>query len=149
MVDTILPNVGVLIFDAGNDNPDEDSIVLYAARQASSFILPFTADDPVTARNLEKTIRWFGTDTEDLSETPEKLAEKRAIGIPHWVPMWQKLARATLVASKVTNSKEIDVDNWNEDRRWLPESDEPTRAKGYRNWKKAVARTLDWIDFED
>jgi glycerol kinase len=39
--------------------------------------------------------------------------------------------------------------NWNEDKRWQPQADETARAKGYRNWKKAVARTLDWVEFED
>jgi len=24
-----------------------------------------------------------------------------------------------------------------------------TRAKGYRKWRKAVARTLDWVDEDD
>src|ERR1700756_2039012 len=38
---------------------------------------------------------------------------------------------------------------WNENKRWSPESDEATREKGYRNWKKAVTRTLDWIELED
>ena len=39
--------------------------------------------------------------------------------------------------------------NWNEDKRWQPDLDEERRAKGYRSWKKAVERTLDWVDFED
>ena len=41
------------------------------------------------------------------------------------------------------------VSNWNQDRRWEPQWDEAQRAKGYRNWKKAVTRTLDWVDLED
>ena len=46
------------------------------------------------------------------------------------------------------NTDEL-VSNWNEDKRWQPEQDEAGRAKGYRNWKKAVNRTLDWVEFED
>jgi glycerol kinase len=41
------------------------------------------------------------------------------------------------------------VSNWNEDKRWEPQADEAGRAKGYRNWKKAVDRTLNWVEFED
>ena len=36
--------------------------------------------------------------------------------------------------------------NWNEDRRWLPEWSEEQREAGYQGWKKAVNRTLDWVD---
>ena len=37
-------------------------------------------------------------------------------------------------------------DNWHEDRRWSPRIDEESRAEGYAGWKKAVERTLDWVD---
>jgi glycerol kinase len=36
--------------------------------------------------------------------------------------------------------------NWREDRRWEPAWDDDRRAEGYEQWKKAVARTLDWVD---
>ncbi|GAA4081602.1 MULTISPECIES: glycerol kinase GlpK [Actinomadura] len=36
--------------------------------------------------------------------------------------------------------------NWQEDARWLPEWDDERREKGYAGWKKAVARTLDWVE---
>ena len=36
--------------------------------------------------------------------------------------------------------------NWNEDIRWQPEWSEDQREKGYAGWKKAVERTLDWVD---
>jgi glycerol kinase len=38
--------------------------------------------------------------------------------------------------------------NWNEDKRWSPEWNEDQRTKGYKGWKKAVDRTLDWVDVE-
>src|ERR1700734_1606862 len=38
------------------------------------------------------------------------------------------------------------AENWHEDRRWLPEWDEPRREAGYAGWKKAVERTLGWVD---
>jgi glycerol kinase len=36
--------------------------------------------------------------------------------------------------------------NWNESRRWTPAWSEEQRAEGYAGWKKAVQRTLDWVD---
>jgi glycerol kinase len=39
--------------------------------------------------------------------------------------------------------------HWNEDKRWQPQTDQTARAQGYRRWKKAVARTLDWVELED
>jgi glycerol kinase len=38
--------------------------------------------------------------------------------------------------------------NWNESKRWLPTWTEERRADGYRNWKKAVERTLNWVDVD-
>jgi glycerol kinase len=37
---------------------------------------------------------------------------------------------------------------WREGRRWLPRWDEATRAAGYAQWRKAVTRTLDWVDID-
>ena len=36
--------------------------------------------------------------------------------------------------------------NWSEDKRWAPEMDEGGRQEGITGWKKAVQRTLDWVD---
>ena len=36
--------------------------------------------------------------------------------------------------------------NWAEDTRWEPTWDETQREEGYARWKKAVERTLDWVD---
>jgi glycerol kinase len=38
--------------------------------------------------------------------------------------------------------------NWNESRRWTPRWSDQQRAIGYAGWKKAVERTLDWVDVE-
>lgn len=35
---------------------------------------------------------------------------------------------------------------WRQDRRWRPESDEKTRANGAAQWKRAVERTLNWVE---
>jgi glycerol kinase len=37
-------------------------------------------------------------------------------------------------------------ENWQEDRRWVPQVDDAARKQGYAGWQKAVQRTLDWVD---
>jgi glycerol kinase len=37
-------------------------------------------------------------------------------------------------------------DNWQEDKRWTPAMDGAERDRLLRNWKKAVTKTLDWVD---
>jgi len=37
-------------------------------------------------------------------------------------------------------------DRWSEDKRWEPQMDEADRDAQYAQWKKAVQRTLDWVD---
>jgi glycerol kinase len=36
--------------------------------------------------------------------------------------------------------------NWNESKRWAPQWTDEQRAEGYAGWKKAVQRTLGWVD---
>ncbi|MDY6871349.1 MAG: glycerol kinase GlpK [Actinomycetota bacterium] len=38
--------------------------------------------------------------------------------------------------------------NWQEDKRWTPQWGDDQRTEGYAGWKKAVQRTLDWVDVE-
>ncbi len=38
------------------------------------------------------------------------------------------------------------VENWEQGERWTPSMDSGERDRLYRTWKKAVARTLDWVD---
>ena len=39
--------------------------------------------------------------------------------------------------------------NWHKAAEWLPAMDRVLRDRGYRKWKKAVARTMDWLDDDD
>jgi glycerol kinase len=39
-------------------------------------------------------------------------------------------------------------ENWLESKRWEPEWDDDQRAAGYAQWKKAVERTLDWVEVD-
>ena len=38
--------------------------------------------------------------------------------------------------------------HWHESRRWDPQWSDEQRSTGYTGWKKAVERTLDWVDVE-
>jgi glycerol kinase len=38
--------------------------------------------------------------------------------------------------------------NWHEARRWAPSWTPDRRAAGYAGWRKAVQRTLDWVDVD-
>jgi glycerol kinase len=39
--------------------------------------------------------------------------------------------------------------NWAKDKEWDPAMDDTTREKYYKQWKKAVTRTFDWVEHED
>jgi glycerol kinase len=39
-------------------------------------------------------------------------------------------------------------ENWHEDRRWEPQWSEDRREEGYAKWRKAVSRTLDWVEVD-
>jgi glycerol kinase len=38
--------------------------------------------------------------------------------------------------------------NWNESKRWTPQWTDEQRAEGYAGWRKAVQRTLGWVDVD-
>jgi len=39
-------------------------------------------------------------------------------------------------------------ENWNESQRWKPEWSDAKRAEGHAGWRKAVSRTLDWVEID-
>ncbi|HTU88290.1 MAG TPA: glycerol kinase GlpK [Solirubrobacteraceae bacterium] len=39
--------------------------------------------------------------------------------------------------------------NWHKAAEWLPSMESAARERGYRKWKKAVARTVDWVDDDE
>jgi glycerol kinase len=45
------------------------------------------------------------------------------------------------------NTEELKA-NWNESKRWTPQWSDEQRTEGYAKWKKAVQRTLDWVDVD-
>ncbi len=55
-------------------------------------------------------------------------------------------AYAAGIATGYWNGEQDVIDNWAEDKRWEPVADSEERGRLYRNWKKAVTRTFDWVD---
>jgi len=41
------------------------------------------------------------------------------------------------------------LSNWALDRKFTPNMEEKTRAKLYKGWKKAVQRSLNWVDLDE
>ena len=39
--------------------------------------------------------------------------------------------------------------NWRAEKQWEPRWSEEQRQEGYQGWKKAVQRTLNWIEVDD
>jgi glycerol kinase len=39
--------------------------------------------------------------------------------------------------------------NWHKAAEWMPRMDGDRRERGFRKWKKAVTRTVDWVDEDD
>jgi glycerol kinase len=39
--------------------------------------------------------------------------------------------------------------NWHKAAEWLPQMEEAQRERGYRKWRKAVTRAMDWVDDDD
>ncbi len=55
-------------------------------------------------------------------------------------------AYAAGIATGFWNGEQDVIDNWAEDARWSPSADATEVARIYRNWKKAVTKTFDWVD---
>lgn len=64
-----------------------------------------------------------------------RIAETTALGA----------AYAAGLAVGFWSSQEELRQNWSEDRSWQPTLDEEERAAGYKNWKRAVMKTFDWV----
>ncbi|WP_225752885.1 glycerol kinase GlpK [Actinotalea sp. Marseille-Q4924] len=65
-----------------------------------------------------------------------KVAETTALGA----------AYAAGIAVGFWQGEQDVIDNWAEDKRWEPNMDSEARDKTYRNWKKAVTKSFDWVD---
>ena len=90
-------------------------------------------DGGMTANDL---LMQFQADQLGVPVIRPKVAETTALGA----------AYAAGIAVGFWNGEQDVIDNWAEDKRWTPDMDQGERERLYRNWKKAVTKTLDWVD---
>jgi len=90
-------------------------------------------DGGVTANNLCMQLQ---ADILNVPVSRPVVAETTALGAAY---------AAGLATGFWANTDELKA-NWNESRRWEPEWNDQQRADGYAGWKKAVERTLNWVD---
>jgi glycerol kinase len=92
-------------------------------------------DGGVTANNLCMQLQ---ADILGVPVSRPVVAETTALGAAY---------AAGLATGFWANTDEL-KSNWNESKRWLPEWNEQQREDGYAGWKKAVQRTLDWVEVD-
>ncbi len=85
---------------------------------------------------VNETLMQFQADILGVDVVRPKVAETTALGAAY---------AAGLAVGFWDSTDEITA-NWGEDKRWSPQMDEGERERLYRNWKKAVTKTLDWVD---
>ncbi len=90
-------------------------------------------DGGVTANDLCMQIQ---ADTLGVDVSRPQVAETTALGA----------AYAAGLAVGVWASADDLRANWHEDRRWSPQIDDEHRRAGHAGWRKALSRTLDWVD---
>ncbi|RMB61405.1 glycerol kinase GlpK [Tessaracoccus antarcticus] len=78
----------------------------------------------------------FQADMLGVDVVRPKVAETTALGA----------AYAAGIAVGFWEGEQDVIDNWAEDKRWTPNMDDGDQQRLYRNWKKAVTRTFDWVD---
>jgi glycerol kinase len=78
----------------------------------------------------------FQADVLDVTVVRPKVAETTALGAAY---------AAGLAVGYWGGLDELRK-NWAEDKRWEPAMDATERERIYRNWKKAVTKSFDWVD---
>jgi len=83
-----------------------------------------------------ETLMQFQADILGVPVIRPQVAETTALGA----------AYAAGIAVGFWSGEQDVIDNWAEDKRWVPSMDDAERDRQYRLWKKAVTRTFDWVD---
>ncbi|MFG1606486.1 glycerol kinase GlpK [Actinoplanes sp. NPDC049265] len=92
-------------------------------------------DGGITVNNLCMQIQ---SDVVGVPVSRPVVAETTALGAAY---------AAGLAVGFWKNTDEL-RENWNESQRWQPNWSEEQREEGYGKWKKAVERTLNWVDVD-
>ncbi len=90
-------------------------------------------DGGMTANDL---LMQFQADILDTEVVLPVVAETTALGA----------AYAAGIAVGFWSGEEDVVANWSEAKRWKPEMEPAERERQLRQWKKAISKTLDWVD---
>jgi glycerol kinase len=114
------------------------------AFQSKEVLDAMNADSGVPLKELRvdggmvanETLMQFQADILDVDVVRPKVAETTALGA----------AYAAGLAVGFWEGEDDIRQNWGEDKRWTPSMDAKERDRQYRNWKKAVTKTLDWVD---
>jgi len=85
---------------------------------------------------MNETLMQFQADQLGVDVVRPVVAETTALGA----------AYAAGIAVGYWDGEQDVIDNWAEAKRWNPNVDETERDRLFRNWKKAVTRTFDWVD---
>ncbi len=87
---------------------------------------------------VNETLMQFQADILGVPVVRPVVAETTALGAAY---------AAGLAVGFWSNEDDIRT-NWAEDKRWEPQMDAADREKAYKQWKKAVTKTFDWVDAE-
>jgi glycerol kinase len=93
-------------------------------------------DGGMTANNL---LMQFLADVLDVSVVRPNVAETVSLGAAY---------AAGLAVGFWPDTDTLRA-NWHMAAQWLPDMDDDRRAREYRKWRKAVARTTEWLDEDD
>ncbi|GGK62290.1 glycerol kinase GlpK [Ornithinimicrobium pekingense] len=85
---------------------------------------------------VNETLMQFQADILGIDVVRPQIVETTALGA----------AYAAGIAVGFWDGEQAVVDSWTEGRRWTPQLDEVERERLFRQWKKAVRRTFDWVD---
>jgi glycerol kinase len=85
---------------------------------------------------VNETLMQFQADILGVDVVRPEVAETTALGA----------AYAAGIAVGFWSGEQDVIDNWAEGKRWAPQMEEKTRERLFRNWKKAVTKTFDWVD---
>ena len=83
-----------------------------------------------------ETLMQFQADMLGVDVVRPKVAETTALGA----------AYAAGIAVGFFGGEQDVIDNWEEGQRWSPQMKDAERERLYRQWKKAVTRTFEWVD---
>ncbi|MFT3860057.1 glycerol kinase GlpK [Micropruina sp.] len=114
------------------------------AYQTREVLDAMEADSGVTLAELKvdggmtmnETLMQFQADQVGVPVIRPVVAETTALGA----------AYAAGIAVGYWDGEQDVIDNWAEAKRWEPKMEDGERDRLYRQWKKAVTRTLDWVD---